>query len=205
MFGHYIFCLIQLIKICQSINKLFLQTKTMYYKRVNKKVIILFIPLIIIGVVGLALVVHGVLLLSKTSAPITTTNATSTTPNTSTTLSALTIGAAAFQVEIADSTSTRAQGLSGHAPLADNQGMLFLFPISGNYGFWMKDMQFALDMIWIKDNTVVGFAENAQPQPGAALWNLKVYYPPKAIDKVLEVNAGTVQKDGIKVGDTVSL
>ena len=52
---------------------------------------------------------------------------------------------------------------------------------------------------------VLGFAQNAVPQPGVPLWSLTIYNSPDGTDKVLEVNAGTVAKDGIKVGDAVQL
>lgn len=112
-------------------------------------------------------------------------------------------GGNTFNVEVASTTIARARGLSGRDGLGADQGMLFLFNGYDTYGFWMKDMKFSIDMIWIKGNAVAGFSENAAPEPGASLWKLKIYYPPEAVDKVLEVNAGTVVKDGIKKGDTV--
>jgi uncharacterized membrane protein (UPF0127 family) len=66
-------------------------------------------------------------------------------------------------------------------------------------------MNFPLDLIWIAGDKVVGFAENAAPQPGAALWNLQIYNSPDGTDKVLEVSAGTVAKDNIKIGDIVQI
>ena len=116
----------------------------------------------------------------------------------------VTVGAKTFQVMVASTTLARSNGLSGKDGLAENEGMYFLFGSFGNYGFWMKDMKFAIDIIWIAGDTVVGFAENAKPEPGKALWSLKIYYPPQNIDKVLEINAGAVQKYGIKIGDIVS-
>ena len=68
----------------------------------------------------------------------------------------------------------------------------------------MKDMNFPIDIIWIAGSKVAGFAENAAPQPGARLWELSIYTSPDGVDKVLEVNAGVVAKDNIKVGDTVT-
>jgi len=67
-------------------------------------------------------------------------------------------------------------------------------------------MNFPLDMIWISGNTVDGFAQNVPaPAPGAQLWELPIYTSPTNTDKVLEVNAGTVAKYNIKVGDTVTI
>ena len=115
------------------------------------------------------------------------------------------VGEVSIQVEVVNTLETRARGLSGRKSLAENMGMLFVFDQSGKYGFWMKDMKFALDMIWIQDNTVIGFSENAVPEPGVSMWKLKMYHSPEPVDKVLEVNAGTVQKEGIKVGDVVTV
>jgi len=115
------------------------------------------------------------------------------------------IGGTVFDVEIANTMVERANGLSFRPDLGDGTGMLFLFDSPGVLHFWMKDMNFPIDMIWIAGDKVAGFAENAAPEPGTALWNLKVYNSPDGSDKVLEVNAGTVAKDKVKVGDTVQI
>ena len=115
------------------------------------------------------------------------------------------VGSAVFNVEIASSTVEKARGLSYRTSLGENSGMLFLFDRGAVQNFWMKDMNFPLDMIWIGGGRVLGFAENAAPQPGAQLWELKVYNSPDGTDQVLEVNAGTVAKDNINVGDPVSM
>ena len=119
------------------------------------------------------------------------------------------IGGATFNVEIASTTLEQARGLSLRKSLGENDGMLFIFSWPGIQSFWMKDTNFPLDMIWIgsgqSGNKVLGFVENAPPQPGVSLWGLRVYDSPDGTDKVLEVNAGTVAKDNIKVGDTVQV
>jgi uncharacterized protein len=110
-----------------------------------------------------------------------------------------------FNVEIASTTLEQMTGLSYRPSLGENDGMLFIFGRPSVQNFWMKDMHFPLDMIWISGNTVAGFAENAEPQPGDPLWQLKIYTSPDGVDKVLEVNAGTVAKDNIQVGDEVQI
>ena len=115
----------------------------------------------------------------------------------------MTIGSTVFSVEVASTTIEQTRGLSGRAQLEQNEGMLFLFNSPSVQNFWMKDMNFAIDMVWIGGGKVLGFAENAVPQPGAPLWGLKIYSSPNGVDTVLEVNAGTVAKDGIKIGDSV--
>jgi uncharacterized membrane protein (UPF0127 family) len=115
----------------------------------------------------------------------------------------MTIGSTVFSVEVASTTIEQTRGLSGRAQLGQNEGMLFLFNSPSVQNFWMKDMNFAIDMIWIGGGKVLGFAENAVPQPGVPLWGLKIYSSPTGVDTVLEVNAGTVAKDGIRIGDPV--
>lgn len=112
------------------------------------------------------------------------------------------IGNAAFEVEIASTTTEQTRGLSFRDGLSEGAGMLFLFNRPSVQSFWMKDMKFSIDIIWIGGGKVLGFVENAAPQP---VWGLKIYYSPDGTDKVLEVNAGTVARDGIKVGDAVQI
>lgn len=116
----------------------------------------------------------------------------------------ITIGGSTFDVELATTMAEQACGLSGRTGLGDNQGMLFMFGRPNTQTFWMKDMTFALDIIWIGGGKVVGVTENVPPPaPGAHIWELKLYGSPSNTDSVLEVSAGTVTKDGIKVGDAV--
>jgi uncharacterized protein len=117
----------------------------------------------------------------------------------------LTIDNAVFDVEIASTMLEQSRGLSNRPSLGVNDGMLFVFGSPGVQTFWMKDMNFALDMIWISDGKVVGFAQNAPPPaPGTQLWQLQLYSSPPNVDTVLEVDAGTVARDNIQIGDAVS-
>jgi len=118
----------------------------------------------------------------------------------------LNIDNAIFTVEIASTSLEQTRGLSFRPSLGANDGMLFIFTIGSVQSFWMKDMNFPLDMIWISGNTIVGFAQNVPaPASGTALLNLPVYLSPGNTDKVLEVNAGTVAKYNIRVGDSVTI
>ncbi len=115
----------------------------------------------------------------------------------------LTLGGQTFRVDIADTITKEAQGLSGRPGLAENEGMFFVFATSSPRTFWMKDMNFSIDIIWIKGETVVGFVENAQPESGKSVFQLKLYSSPQWVNRVLEVPAGTVEKLGVKAGDKV--
>ncbi len=114
----------------------------------------------------------------------------------------VTINGHVFHVSLADTAAKRSQGLSGHSALRADEGMLFLFTAAFRYPFWMKDMLFPLDMIWIQGDRVVDITPNVPiPAAGQSIWTLPTYSPRTAADKVLEVNAGTAAADGLKIGD----
>lgn len=99
----------------------------------------------------------------------------------------VTIGTTTFAVEVADTEAARELGLGGRDSLAAGHGMLFVFDQPGNWGFWMKDTRFALDMVWARqDGTVISVARDVEPST-----YLEIFYPatPDAA-YVLEVNAG---------------
>src|SRR3989344_8378009 len=85
------------------------------------------------------------------------------------------VGDTVFLVDIADAPEERAQGLAGRPSLRSDQAMLFIFDRQHLYGFWMKGMIFPIDIIWIKDNQVIGFEEELDPDSSP---NPKLYYPP---------------------------
>lgn len=109
-----------------------------------------------------------------------------------------------FNVQIVDKPADLQKGLSGRGSMPANQGMLFLFPNKGDYPFWMKDMEFPLDIIYISDNKVVTIYEEV-PSPLYPNENLTVYRSKVPANKVLELNAGSVKKFNIKVGDEVTI
>ncbi|MEK7187444.1 MAG: DUF192 domain-containing protein [Patescibacteria group bacterium] len=113
------------------------------------------------------------------------------------------IDSATIAVEVADTILSRERGLSGRDGLLKNHGMLFIFPIVTEQGFWMKDMRFPLDMVWIKGDRVVGVTEQVYPEPDKPFWKLPIYKPPEAVDRVLEVTAGTATLHGWKKGSVV--
>ncbi len=120
--------------------------------------------------------------------------------------SKLQMGNTLIDVEIADNTTKRKQGLGGRKSLASDSGMLFIFDKPDRYTFWMKGLVFPLDMIWIRDDKVVDFIKNATPpSPDQKDETLPIYAPNQPIDKVLEVNAGFVDINNIKIGDSIQL
>ena len=105
-----------------------------------------------------------------------------------------------FKIELAQDASQQARGLSGRLNLAENRGMLFVMANKSRPSFWMKDMFFPLDIIWISNDKVVDITNNA---PIVTDDYYITYAPKEPVDYVLEINAGLAEKYGIKIGDTV--
>ena len=108
------------------------------------------------------------------------------------------------KIEVADSDSERELGYSGHAPISFKEGKLFIFEKSGRYTFWMKDMLFDLDFIYIQDNQIVGIKEHV-PAPRQNKGKVAIIYPSTPFNKVLEVKSGFVEKFGIQIGDQIQI
>lgn len=104
-----------------------------------------------------------------------------------------------FEVEIVKEEEELRRGLQGRSVLAENTGMLFIFPAGGRRSFWMKETLIPLDIIWMDyRRKVVTIAHNAPPcreDPCA------VYVPQGDALYVLEVNGGLARRLGIDVGD----
>jgi hypothetical protein len=115
---------------------------------------------------------------------------------------AVEIGGQKFQVEIMKSAAELEKGLSGRASLDADKGMLFVFSKADRYVFWMKDMRFPIDILWINDGKIADIKHNA---PVPASENLDKYLPDAPADYVLEINAGLSEKYGFRPGDAVKL
>ncbi len=117
------------------------------------------------------------------------------------------IGSQLINVEIADTNEKRMQGLSNKTNLSDKKGMLFIFEDKDiSPFFWMKEMNFPIDIIWINDSKIVQVDKNI-PAPGAQTpeSELTLYKPAQPIDYVLEVSAGFSDKHDINVGTDIDL
>ena len=106
---------------------------------------------------------------------------------------AITVGDTTYEVEVASSSLDQQIGLSKHQKLESNQGMTFPYKDSGQKIFWMKDMKFDIDIVWIYDKKVVGVSQGYYSNP------YKLIYSPQKVDLVLEVNP----KSDLKIGDKV--
>lgn len=110
--------------------------------------------------------------------------------------STITINGKAISLEIADSGSEQGRGLGGRQSLAPDRGMLFIYDRPSYYRFWMKDMKFPIDIVWLDDNFII--ADIAQDVGPATFPN--DFGPRSPARYVLEVNAGTAQNYGWHVG-----
>jgi len=109
-----------------------------------------------------------------------------------------------LNIELAQTDQEKSKGLSGRKSLPDNSGMLFIFKEKSYPSFWMYDMNFPLDFIWISDETVVDITKDvANPDKGTKDSQLTLYSPIHPVNYVLEVNAGYCDKMGIEIGDGV--
>ena len=106
-----------------------------------------------------------------------------------------------IKVEIADDFYKIKQGLSYREKLDKDRGMLFVFNDKNERIFWMKDMNFPLDIVWIDDNKIVGIEKNCLPGGSNPE---KQYYSKIPVNYVLEVNGGFADKNNIKIGDEVT-
>ena len=108
---------------------------------------------------------------------------------------------AVIAVEVASDDETRSQGLMYRDHLADDRGMIFLFPQAGEYPFWMKNTLIPLDMIWIdSQHRIVHISHDVQPCKADPCPN----YPPHAqASFVLELAAGVAAKHHLADGDVL--
>jgi uncharacterized membrane protein (UPF0127 family) len=101
-----------------------------------------------------------------------------------------------FDLLIADDTDERQIGLSNRESLPENQGMIFYFESPSKHCFWMKDTKIPLDIIWLNEKKkVVHVKYNAQPGSYP-----ESYCPEDPASAVIELNAGRLTPDQIKVG-----
>lgn len=102
-------------------------------------------------------------------------------------------------VRVADTEKTRMQGLSGVEQLGITEGMWFVFPQVGYYAFWMKDMNFPIDIIWIDENfIIIDRVVNVSPDTYP-----KTFTSSGPVKYVLEIPAGTADLHGFTIGELV--
>jgi uncharacterized membrane protein (UPF0127 family) len=105
-----------------------------------------------------------------------------------------------INAELATNATQQEKGLGGRSCIGANEGMLFVFKQPGFYPFWMKDMKFPIDIVWISSShTVVTVKPDVSPSTYP-----KNFSNSEPAQYVLEVGTGQAQKLDLRNGATVS-
>ena len=105
-------------------------------------------------------------------------------------------------VEVSDTPEKRSLGLGKRDKLENGWGMLFVFEKRIPHSFWMKNMRFSIDIIWLDNQRIVELAENVPPpQEGESP---KVMEPRFPSNFVLELESGRARALGLNVGQKLS-
>ena len=111
---------------------------------------------------------------------------------------------ATLNIEVANTKEKRNKGLGYRESLASDSGMLFIHDNSQKYTYWMKGMQFPIDIMWVSENTIMDYVQSAMPPvENQADDTLVRYSSPVDVNKVLETNAGFITKNNIQKGDKI--
>ncbi len=109
-------------------------------------------------------------------------------------------GTTTISIEYAVTPDEHKKGLSGRATLGEDHGLLFVFDQIGIYPFWMPEMNFAIDIIWIgEDMRIVDIKANATPESYPAS-----FVPSAPARYVLEVETGKSEQWGWNIGTQLS-
>jgi uncharacterized membrane protein (UPF0127 family) len=103
--------------------------------------------------------------------------------------------------ELAVSDEQRAQGLMFRERINEDQAMLFIFEEEDIHSFWMKNMRFAIDILWLDSQRRVVHIENRVPP--CSKDPCPSYVPAEAAAFVLELQAGFVEKHGLQLYDRI--
>jgi len=119
----------------------------------------------------------------------------------------LIIGNLAVNVEIADTNQKRQKGLSGRRELKKNDGMLFIFPRTGKYTFWMKGCYIDLDIAFINTDGIILEIFSMKKEPvNMPDEYLRVYAPHSdRIKYALELNCGWFKENNIMPGRKITI
>lgn len=111
----------------------------------------------------------------------------------------------AFVLEVASDEAARAKGLSKRTALPEDTAMLFVFPNEDRWEFWMKDVVFSLDILFLDSNRKIVDIQTMEPEPGVPDSKLYCYSSAVPCLYALEMNAGLAQQFGFKTGMEVYL
>lgn len=107
-----------------------------------------------------------------------------------------------LEIELADESTERSRGLMFRESLPRDKGMLFVFEIEGFYSFWMMNVNFNLDIIWINSNGNVVHIEKDVP---SCFESCPSYSPRDSAKYVFEINSGVADELDLQVGSFVDI
>jgi uncharacterized protein len=107
-----------------------------------------------------------------------------------------------FELEVAQTPRQQEFGLMYRTFMPPNRGMLFPFQPAQPVKFWMKHCLMSLDMIFLRQGTVVAIAAKAPP---CEKMPCPVYGPDEPVDQVIEVKGGRTAEIGLKVGSRIEI
>jgi uncharacterized membrane protein (UPF0127 family) len=118
----------------------------------------------------------------------------------------LQIGDKNYEIFLTENEEDMKKGLSAFEDIKDSQGMLFEFEIEDFHSFWMKDMKFDIDMIFLdKEMKVVHIFENVRKDTYKNQNDYKIFIPKLKSKYVIEIKSGEVKKNKLKLGDIIKL
>lgn len=110
-----------------------------------------------------------------------------------------------LKVLVANTSRHLYKGWSGKAGMGKYQGMLFIFVEKGQHVMVMRDMKFAIDIVWLDGSMIVDIAPNVKPEEPIANSQLTPYFARLPSTMVLELPAGFTQKNKVKIGDRIKI
>jgi len=114
------------------------------------------------------------------------------------------IGSLELKAYLACTEKEQEKGLGDRSSISNSDAMLFVFSEPSSRTFWMKDMLFPIDLLWLDSSgRVVGFENNMPPPTTSNLDELRSYPSPGAVSYVLEGNASLIEMSGVSKGSLV--
>ena len=178
-----------------------METKKILFQKGNQKVfIMMFITLLLLAFIGLSFAKNWAFSSFEKTAP----------SKQSFILAGLSdgdivhveIGGVSVEAETAKSREKKAKGLSNRYSMNEKNGMLFVFDQRGVYPFWNKDTFIPLDLIWVNNDKIVYIFKYLPVYEGGERYMVT---PNEVSNFVLELNAGFVDKYGVKLGDKITI
>ncbi len=104
-----------------------------------------------------------------------------------------------LKAEVALTPEERRTGLSNRESISFDEALIFIFDETDHQAVWMKDMNFSIDVIWIdEDRVIVDYIENLSPETYP-----EIFISSSPVRYMIEVSAGFIKENNIKVGDKV--